>query len=203
MVRRTFGTQQPVKFALRLGWHVESVPPRFHLTEARLSPRTMTSRQSLGCTNGESSRLLEASKLCAVSEIFAGRYSGNRNLRQPHSKLLAVNSGKVVVSFEHQSHVFSAEFSPEGSMVVTASHDGTAQLWDARTGNVLAVFEHQGVVNTAEFSQTGRQVITASNDMTARIWDIAPETRPREQIRGIVVKETAAFRLGKGFLFDR
>ena len=33
--------------------------------------------------------------------------------------------------------LLSAEFSPDGRRVVTASNDATAQIWDAKTGKAL------------------------------------------------------------------
>ena len=38
------------------------------------------------------------------------------------------------VSFQHDALIRAAAFGPDGTHLVTASEDGTAQLWDARTG---------------------------------------------------------------------
>jgi WD40 repeat protein len=57
---------------------------------------------------------------------------------------------------------------------VTASHDGTARIWDARTGRQLAILEgHFRGVRSAAFSPDGSRIVTASFDGTARIWDAA------------------------------
>ncbi|HLJ38658.1 MAG TPA: hypothetical protein VKT54_09655, partial [Steroidobacteraceae bacterium] len=56
--------------------------------------------------------------------------------------------------------------------VVTASHDGTARIWDAATGRELAVLTgHTAAVDSARFSRDGRRIVTASHDGTARVWD--------------------------------
>jgi WD40 repeat protein len=39
----------------------------------------------------------------------------------------------------HEGSVFSAEFSPDGTRIVTASADKTARIWDAATGKEIAV----------------------------------------------------------------
>jgi WD40 repeat protein len=74
----------------------------------------------------------------------------------------------------HKGPVRRAAFSPDGRRVVTASADGTAQVWDAATGDpVTPPLKHNGAVNCAAFSPDGRRVVTASEDGTARMWDAA------------------------------
>ncbi|MGH8909524.1 MAG: hypothetical protein ACRD0K_24260 [Egibacteraceae bacterium] len=75
----------------------------------------------------------------------------------------------------HQSLVRDATFSPDGSLVVTASlEDLTARVWDAATGAELHTLSgHSRPVLRAGFSPDGRSIVTAGEDMTARIWDAA------------------------------
>jgi tetratricopeptide (TPR) repeat protein len=74
----------------------------------------------------------------------------------------------------HESIVNSAQFSPEGTCVVTASDDNTARVWDAATGKPLSEpMRHENRVNSAQFSSDGFRVVTASLDKTARVWDAA------------------------------
>ena len=68
----------------------------------------------------------------------------------------------------------SAQFSPDGQRVVTASRDKTARLWDAATGNPIGEpMNHEDLVRSAQFSPDGQRVVTASEDQTARLWDAA------------------------------
>jgi len=77
---------------------------------------------------------------------------------------------------QHQGSVNSAQFSPDGCFVVTASKNNTARVWDTQTGKpVSQSMQHQGSVNSAQFSPDGRFVVTASSENTARIWEILPK----------------------------
>ena len=82
----------------------------------------------------------------------------------------------------HGFAVVSAVFSPDGKLVLTASRDGTARVWDAVTGDEIAAFKghraevgHEAeveVVNSAAFSPDGQWAVTSGNDRTARVWDV-------------------------------
>jgi WD40 repeat protein/serine/threonine protein kinase/tetratricopeptide (TPR) repeat protein len=67
--------------------------------------------------------------------------------------------------------VNSAQFSPDGRRIVTASDDGTARVWDAQNGQPITVpLQHGHKVTSAQFSPDGKRVVTAAWDQ-ARVWD--------------------------------
>jgi hypothetical protein len=71
----------------------------------------------------------------------------------------------------HEDFVSEARFSPDGSLVVTASADGTARIWRTDgTGKPLILAGHTDMVYSATFSPDGSRILTASADGTARIW---------------------------------
>jgi WD40 repeat protein/tRNA A-37 threonylcarbamoyl transferase component Bud32 len=74
--------------------------------------------------------------------------------------------------FFHGDLVISAEFSPDGHHLVTASGDNTARVWDVSSGqSITPPLQHKGSVRNASFSRDGHRIVTASWDQTARIWD--------------------------------
>jgi hypothetical protein len=65
-------------------------------------------------------------------------------------------------------------FSPDGALIVTASRDSTARIWNAASGQQIAEpLRHRASLTSAEFSPDGVRIVTASADCTARIWDAA------------------------------
>lgn len=89
---------------------------------------------------------------------------------------------RELMSFSPHGAVASAEFSPDGKLLVTGSWDTSARVWDAQTGQVIRRLgaeldqpgqEHRGRVNRAAFSPNGQLVVTASDDGTAKLWSTA------------------------------
>ena len=78
-----------------------------------------------------------------------------------------------VLIFPHSNVVEYAQFSPDGTKVVTASDDGTARIWDAQTGHSLTnPLRHHGFVWSAQFSPDGKKIVTGCDDGTAQVWDV-------------------------------
>jgi WD40 repeat protein len=68
--------------------------------------------------------------------------------------------------------VRTVEYSPDGSLVLTGSADGTARLWHA-DGAPAHVLPQGGPVDVATFSRDGSLVLTAGRDSTALLWRTA------------------------------
>src|SRR5438876_855351 len=87
-----------------------------------------------------------------------------------------VDRGKAIGEpMKHEDLVDSAQFSPDGQRVVTASKDKTARLWDTASGKAVGEpMKHKGIAWSAQFSSAdGQRVVTASDKKTARLWDAA------------------------------
>lgn len=62
-------------------------------------------------------------------------------------------------------------FSPPGGVVLTASSDRTAKLWDSNTGkNLQTLAGHDSDVFSCAFNYAGDAIVTASKDNTCKIW---------------------------------
>ncbi len=65
-----------------------------------------------------------------------------------------------------------AEFSPDGSSVVTVNTwDNYAKIWDVETGNLLVPpMRHRSDISNARFSRDGGLLITSGGDGIAKVW---------------------------------
>ena len=63
----------------------------------------------------------------------------------------------------HKSEVKAVAFSPDDSLILTATSAGVAQLWDADTGKPIGrPMQHEGTVGIVTFSPDGSRILTRS-----------------------------------------
>ena len=85
----------------------------------------------------------------------------------------------------HDGYVVAAAFSPDGSLVGTASHDHTARLARADgAGAGRALTGHEDEVEGLAFSPDGARVATASADGTVRLWSVGDGSEERKFTAG-------------------
>jgi WD40 repeat protein len=77
------------------------------------------------------------------------------------------------IVLRHADEVFAAEFSHDGTRVLTASKDHTAHLWDAVSGRPIRNLDHKAPVLMATFSRDDTRIFTVSADKTASLWNAA------------------------------
>jgi WD40 repeat protein len=146
--------------------------------EAQLQTHLTLEAQARSLTEAARGRLKDGDVAGAqgiITEVLTDRRAGDV---LPQAAVTVFQDARAADRQEaviyHGSIVQSAEFSPDGLRIVTASYDNTARIWDAATGSLLTVLRgHDSLVEHAAFSPDGRRVITTSNDKTARIWDAA------------------------------
>ena len=86
----------------------------------------------------------------------------------------------------HTDLVYSAFFSPDGSLVLTASGDCTAKIWNATSGECLFTLPGVSPPLSAVFSPDGESVLTShgASPSISTIWSVASGTRLLEVKHG-------------------
>ncbi len=84
-----------------------------------------------------------------------------------------VETGVEVLTLAgHTGKVMNLDWSPTGPLIVTASEDNTARVWDV-SPRTQVLTGHTDVVFDVAWSPSGDRLAAAGLDGTARIWDVA------------------------------
>ena len=82
----------------------------------------------------------------------------------------------------HQDAVFATSFSPDGTRVISAGHDGRLILWDAVEGEaIIALKTGTADVVSAGFTADGKHVLLATRRGAIRVWDV----NGRREVRSV------------------
>jgi WD40 repeat protein len=75
----------------------------------------------------------------------------------------------------HSRRLYSVAFTPDGSLILTGSDDGTARVWDTESGSplVLVKTEDGRALTSVTLSPDGTRILASSADAAARMWDVA------------------------------
>ena len=91
----------------------------------------------------------------------------------------AKSGDPITPPLRHSDAVYGAAFSPDSTIVATASRDHTARLWDGNTGDPLSLPLHaQDEVTSVVFSHDGTSLLVTSKDHLVRFWDMPPRETP-------------------------
>jgi len=72
---------------------------------------------------------------------------------------------------DHKDRIRDASYSPDGKWLATASHDGSACIWDAISGELACdPLVHPYHVISSRFSDDGERIVTSCRDGMARVW---------------------------------
>jgi len=96
------------------------------------------------------------------------------------AKLWDATSGRFIVALDaHKDAINDAVFSADGTLLLTASNDGTAKIWNVLTGSLMGSLEgHRDALLSGVFSDDGKRVLTFGEDNRAVIWEWQKALRP-------------------------
>ncbi|KAH9364226.1 hypothetical protein HPB48_000549 [Haemaphysalis longicornis] len=86
-----------------------------------------------------------------------------------------LTEAKRALRFEgHTAEVCGVRFAPSGSLLASASRDGTVRFWMVNKKDESRVLRaHIGAgVRSLDFSPDGHSLATASDDMTVKVWSV-------------------------------
>ncbi|ETO34415.1 WD-40 repeat protein [Reticulomyxa filosa] len=95
------------------------------------------------------------------------------NVNFTNTSMNEIYFGEYAYLHGHSHIVKGAQFSPDGSKIMSYAWDKTIRIWDASSGKQLQLLQgHSGDIVRVQFSTDGSKVISASSDKTIRIWDV-------------------------------
>lgn len=107
--------------------------------------------------------------------------NGYRRSRETHLRLpadgkkfhQAILSPETFAPEGHSDIISQIVVTPDGLRFVTASYDGTLQLWDMNTCRTIWVLAgHTSAVSDVALTADGRKCVSASEDHTLRVWEL-------------------------------
>ena len=73
---------------------------------------------------------------------------------------------KLVLPIGHNKSINTTSFSPDNKLIVTASDDKTAKIWELPFGRILATLgDHNKPINAITFSPDGQFIFTSSDSV--------------------------------------
>ena len=132
-------------------------------------------RLRLGSVFGHCPKLLQ---ICfATKEVESACFSPNARRVlgvewDGQAQVFDVATGNAATPrFGQRFGLRQGSYSPDGSLIITASEDKTACLWSARDGAPVSRLDHPGKVLSANFSPDGQHIVTGCRDGIARVWN--------------------------------
>ncbi len=129
----------------------------------------------LGCLSFQSMGVL--STRAAVSGVVAGvmiTFGGAHCLAQGPPDILWQASG-------HSREINAVAYSPDGTLIASASDDFTIKLWRRDNGALVrTLWGHAEDVQSVLFTPDGKQVVSGGKDNTIRVWQVEDGVQVRQ-----------------------
>jgi WD40 repeat protein len=76
---------------------------------------------------------------------------------------------------KHSSGVNSVAFSPDQTLIASASGDSTINLWWKNGRWIKTLKGHEDAINNVKFSPSSKMIVSASQDETVKVWNLQGE----------------------------
>ena len=105
-------------------------------------------------------------------------------LDSPASCAEGEHASRSGVIHAHTHAVTALRFSPDGTLLISSSRDGTAKLWSMPAGKLSNTLKmHRASVNSLAIDKAGTVLATGSHDSTVRQWSL-PAGEDKQVIGG-------------------
>ena len=116
------------------------------------------------------------------------------------ARLYDTATGELIRTLD-QIGITTAIFSPDGRLVVTASADDTARVWNLEDPAPLAILRHpDGNVVSAAFSADGTRLVTSTEGSSAPVWIVGTWERDVALIGPLNPATSASFNPSRRFV---
>jgi WD40 repeat protein len=148
--------------------------------------------------------LASSSVLAVVAVVGVVLYylvaTGRQNETEP------VPEAVVAELHGHRAPILSCAFSPDSTILATASADATVRIWDTSTFQLkTTLVGHTADIQDIAFSPDGKYLLSASWDCSVRVWETATwqlatviDRRPHESRSVRFSPDGASFAVGGG-----
>ncbi len=108
-----------------------------------------------------------------VHPVFIMAVDTEGNISVEAFRLWEISPHRIATLEGHTGSVRSVAFSPNGTMLASASQDSTIKVWDVATKENIATLRHAHSVRSVAFSPDGTTFALGASDSTIKVWDIA------------------------------
>ncbi len=139
-------------------------------------PEGVNGRGELVCWEAASGRLVSRRRAPVRGQFFcfssAAKLAATVQTAHVLVHVWDLDSGEEVAGLALESEGSAVDWSPDGSLLLTAANDGVLRLWNSRDWALASAVQAHGGFFSAAFSPDGEKILSIGSDRYLRIWDL-------------------------------